>query len=118
MHIVETLLETARLDTDLLSRNDRRGDDFSRVRPVDFILLAPDREKADVVAEFIDDCRYGRARVEETGGEFRIQVVIEMPTTQSVLCAVSGLMACVAELFDVRYDGWGCVLQTKPVGSA
>ena len=98
--------------------NDRKGDRFSTARPVDFLLLARDREKAKLVASFIDDCRYGQVHVEQAGSEFRVRVVIEMPATQNVLCAVSGLMACVAELFDVVYDGWGCVLQTNPVAPA
>ncbi|MGZ3480181.1 MAG: ribonuclease E inhibitor RraB [Myxococcaceae bacterium] len=118
MHIVETLLETARMDTDLLSKNDRRGDDFSKVRAVDFLLIAEDPKKAETVAAFIDDCRYGQVHVEQAKGRFGIRVVVEMPTTQNVLCAVSGLMACVAKLFEVTYDGWGCVLQTSPVAPA
>lgn len=87
------MLETARQDTGLLRSNDRKGDRFSTARPVDFLLLARDREKAKLVASFMDDCRYGQVHVEQAGGELRVRVVIEMPATQNVLCAVSGLMA-------------------------
>lgn len=111
--VVDTLLETARADTELLQKNDGLGDDFSVPRQVDFLLLAKDRARAELVASFIEDNRYGVARVEQAGDEFRILVFVTMPTTQNVLCSVSGLMACVAALFEVNYDGWGCVIQKR-----
>ena len=37
MSLVETLLDTARLDTDLLIKNDALGDDVAISRPVDFL---------------------------------------------------------------------------------
>jgi len=36
-----------------------------------------------------------------------------MHIVEGVLCAVSGLMACIAEPFDVTDDGCGSVLQTS-----
>jgi hypothetical protein len=111
MSLVETLLETARADTDLLVKNDRLGDDFAVPRDVDFILRTPDREKAETVASFVDDNRYGTPHVEAADGGYRVRVVVRMPTTQPVLCSVSALMACLASLFDLEYDGWGCVIQ-------
>jgi hypothetical protein len=111
--LVDKLLDNARQDTDLLTKNDALGDDFSVPRPVDFLLVAMDGKKADLVASFVNDNRYGDARVEPIGGQFRILIVVEMPTTQNVLCSVSGLMACIAGLFGVEYDGWGCVIQKR-----
>lgn len=113
MSLVETLLETARQDTDLLFKNDSLGDDFSVPRPVDFLLVAKDQPKAELVASFINDNRYGSAKVEKAGEDYSVLVVVAMPSTQNVVCAVSGLMACVAALFGIEYDGWGCVIQ-KP----
>ena len=113
MPLVDTLLETARQDTNLLLKNDGLGDDFTVPRPVDFLLVAKEEQKAGLVASFINDNRYGSAKVENTGTEFRVQVVVNMPTTQNVLCSVSGLMACIAALYGIMYDGWGCVIQ-KP----
>jgi regulator of ribonuclease activity B len=111
MPLVDTLLETARQDTDLLIKNDGLGDNVSVPRPVDFLLVAREVKKAELVASFINDNRYGIAKVEQSGEEFRVLVVVEMPTTQNVLCAVSALMACIAELFSIEYDGWGCAIQ-------
>lgn len=60
----------------------------------------------------MNDNQYGDASVETVDDQFRILVQIFMPTTQQLLCSVSGFMACIAELYDLEYDGWGCVLQT------
>ena len=38
--VIEALLATAYQDTQLLISNDKKGDDFSTLRNVDFILLA------------------------------------------------------------------------------
>jgi hypothetical protein len=111
MNLVETLLETARSDTDLLQKNDGLGDDFSIPRDVDFILKAPDRKKAQLVASFVDDNRYGTPHVEDQEVGVHVRVVIRMPTTQPLLCSVSALMACLSALFRLEYDGWGCVIQ-------
>lgn len=113
MSIVDTLLDTAYQDTQLLIANDERGDNFSIPRDIEFVLYAEDEEKANTVASFIDDNRYGGATFEKVEDRYRILVVLNMPSTQHLVCSVSGLMACIAELFSVEYDGWGCVLQNK-----
>jgi hypothetical protein len=113
MPLIDTLLATAYQDTQLLIKNDGLGDDFSIPRDVDFVLLSQDKKKAEAVASFVTDNRYGVPRIEETEGTFRIIVVVNMPTTQGVLCSVSALMACLAALFSVQYDGWGCVIQRR-----
>lgn len=109
--IVELLLDTAKADTDLLLQNDARGDVLATPRKVDFLLRAPTADKAQLVADFINDNRYGDATVVNDQHGHRIQVVIEMPITQHVICSVSGLMACVSKIFDVEYDGWGSVIR-------
>jgi hypothetical protein len=109
--IVETLLDTAFQDTELLIQNDGKGDNFQVPRNVDFIFYAPTKEKADVVASFINDNRYAEASYDDVEGQFRILAVVHMAPTQHVLCSVSGLMACVAKIFSVEYDGWGTTIE-------
>ena len=117
MSIVELLLDTARADTELLITNDEHGDQFTVPRTVDFLLIADTAEAADTVASFITDNRYAECRIEETDdGKFRILAQLEMPITQNVACAVSGLFACVSKIFNVEYDGWGCEIRSTPSG--
>jgi hypothetical protein len=111
MGIVDTLLDTARADTELLFLNDRHGDVLSKPRVVTFLLLAPDRAKADLVASFIDDNRYGATRVEPMDEKWGVFVEINMPIEQNVICSVSGLMACIAAVFSIEYDGWESLVQ-------
>jgi hypothetical protein len=91
--------------------NDDKGDNFSIPRDIDFVLYAEDEKKANTVTSFINDNRYGVASFEKVETQYRILVVVNMPSTQQLVCSVSGLMACIAALFSVEYDGWGCVLQ-------
>jgi len=111
MSIVETLLDTAYQDTQLLMGNDEKGDNFSIPRDIEFVLYAQDEKKADTGSSFINDNQYGEASYAEVEGQYRILVVVNMPSSQHLVCSVSGLMACIAALFSVEYDGWGCVLQ-------
>ncbi len=111
MSVIENLLNAAYQDTQLLLGNDEKGDNLSISRDIEFVLYAKDQEKADTVSSFINDNRYGEASFTEVEGQFRILVVINMPSTQHIVCSISGLMVCIAALFSVEYDGWGCVLQ-------
>lgn len=104
--IVELLLDTAQADTDLLIKNDELGDNLSIPREVDFLLRASTAEKADLVATFINDNRYGDATSTSDDDGHRVSVKIMMLITQHVLCSVSALMACISKLFDLEYDGW------------
>lgn len=108
MKLVDTLLRIAHEDTQLLIKNDQLGDTFRVSRDVDFLLKAPTAEKASTVCSFINDNQYGAARVQD---QTDILVVIHMPIEQNIICSVSALMACIAELFGLEYDGWGCVIQ-------
>lgn len=110
--VVAALLDNAYQDTQLLISNDEKGDNFSAFRDVDFTLYAKNKEKGELVASFINDNNYGKATYKEIEANHRITVVINMPSTQNLLCSVSGLMTCLAALYDLEYDGWGCVLQT------
>lgn len=109
--MVELLMDTAAADTELLLRNDAKGDVLATPRAVDFVFRAPDAEKAVLVADFINEHHYGAARVDGDADGRRFLVTIEMPITQPVINSVSGFMACLGRLFEVEYDGWGSVIQ-------
>jgi hypothetical protein len=112
MSVIQKLMKGAMADVDVLRSLDEQGDDVSVPRDVDFLLRAPSREKAELAAGFINDYRYGIANVEEDDeGSCSVQVIINMPVTQHVILSVSGFMACVAELFELEFDGWGCEIQ-------
>ncbi len=112
MSILDDLQKNALADNDLLRKNDALGDVFDRPRQVDFAFKTNDREKADVVCEFINGKNFGSAHVEEgADGLFRVLVAILMPINQNLLCAVSGFMVCLSRLFAIEYDGWGSVIQ-------
>ena len=113
MSIVEKLMNNAEQDLDLLNKNDALGDNFAVPRVVDFVLYAPTAEKADLVASFINDYAFGDAEATTHEGSHRILVQIEMPTTQHVLFAVSGFMQCLAQIYELEYDGWGSELRTS-----
>ncbi len=109
--IVEILLDNAHHDMQLLTKNDQEGDNFQTSRKVDFILYAPTEEEADIVSSFINDNRYADASYEKADDQYRILAVVDMPTTKNILCSVSGLMACVATIFTVEYDGWSTTIE-------
>lgn len=111
--IVELLMRTAEADTDLLIKSDQQGDDFSIPREVDFLLRATDEEKAQLVADFINDFRYGTAEAVSEGDGHQVRVRITMPITQHVLSSVSGFMACLSAIYGLEYDGWGSVIQRR-----
>lgn len=110
--IVELLMDTAKTDTDLLVKNDARGDKLAIAREVDFLLRAPTAEKAKLAADFINENCYGKAETSSDDTGHKVAVFIEMPITQHILCSVSGFMACISTVFNLDYDGWGSVIQT------
>lgn len=112
MNILETLLQTAYQDTQSLKANDEKGDDFSVIRNIEFILNTDEKDKAGTVTKFINDHRYGEATFEQIEAKYRISVIVNMPSSQHVVCSVSALMACIATLFTVDYEGWVCAIQT------
>jgi hypothetical protein len=113
MSVVEKLIDGAIADVDVLRSLDEQGDIFTLFRDVDFLLRAPSREKAELVANFINDYEYGNATSIEDDGNYSVQVIINMPVTQNLILSVSGFMTCIAELYDLDFDGWGCVAQTN-----
>lgn len=105
MSLVQILFDTARADSELLATNRDLGDNFEIPREIEFVLLAKDERTAKLVRDFIDDNRYGVASVQRFGERYGIMVVTDMAPRQNALHSVSGLMACIAHLFGVAYDG-------------
>jgi hypothetical protein len=110
--VVDALMDTARADVELLYKLDAQGDDFSIPRQVEFLLKAPSREKADIVRDFVNEHQYGVARTLTSDGEFAVEVRVHMPIVQNVIGSVSAFMACLAALYGLDYDGWGCLVQS------
>jgi len=116
MSITEFLRENALADNDLLSKNDARGDVFSKPRDVDFAFKTKDGERAKSLTGYIKDMNFGNSSVRVgDDGVYWIINIIHMPINQHLLCAVSGFMVCLSRLFQVEYDGWGSVIQSHPV---
>jgi hypothetical protein len=111
MKIVEKLMDGAAADIDLLRSLDSQGDDFMKFREVDFLILAPSEKDAHTICGFINDFSFGVASTQISDGAHQVQVMVQMPITQSVISCVSGFMACVAHLYGGSLDGWGCVAQ-------
>jgi len=112
MAVIEKLMESVEADINVLHALDRQGDRFSISRPVDFLLRAESREKAVLVAGFINDYQSGIAKANEDENGHSIQVLINTPVEQNVILSISGFMLCIAELYGLEYDGWGCTAQT------
>ena len=108
---VEALLENAYEDSVLLQGNNEKGDIFSKPRKVDFLFYAPDKEKGELVASFINDNCYGEASYYLSGDNHCVKSIITMTIEQDIINSISGLMTCIAEIFGLEYDGWGCELQ-------
>ncbi len=110
MSIVNALMENAAASTDVLDSLDSTGDKFGLFRDVDFLLRTPSKEKADLVAGFINDYAYGQASVQD---DVDVLVIINMPINQPVALCVSGFFTCLAHIYGVEFDGWGCAPQQQ-----
>ena len=114
MAVIDTLMETAVADTDLLRKLDSQGDQLSVPRDVAFLLRAPSAEKATIVASFINDYQYGAAIAQDLEDSPSVLVTVHMPVEQHAILSVSGFMACICELFGLDYDGWECEVRVAP----
>lgn len=112
MAAIEKLMDSAEADINVLRALDQQGDIFSAHRQVNFLLRAESRDKAQLVAGFINDYQFGVATANEDETGHSIQVIINMPVEQNIILSVSGFMTCIAELYGLEYDGWGCSAQT------
>ena len=114
MSVIERLMDAAEADIELLKSLNAQGDNFDLHRDVDFLIEAPDKEKAELICGFINDYNYGKASLEgEANGAYRILVIINMPINQNIISSVSGFMVCVSSLFGGVLNGWGCCAQVR-----
>jgi hypothetical protein len=112
MSVVEKLINAALADIDVLHSLNEQGDKFTCFRDVDFLLRAPSKEKAELVTSFINDYQYGIATTTaDNTDNYSVQVIINMPVTQNLILSVSGFMTCIASLYGLDFDGWGCTAQ-------
>ncbi|WP_222566153.1 ribonuclease E inhibitor RraB [Novilysobacter antarcticus] len=111
--VLDSLMQNAESDIDLLRKLDSQGDDFAVPRDVEFMLRCPSAEKADLAADFINDYQFGVAATQESDGEHQVVVVVNMPIQQHAILSVSGFMVCIGELFGLECDGWGCIVQKQ-----
>ncbi|GEP45352.1 ribonuclease E inhibitor RraB [Brevifollis gellanilyticus] len=118
MSLVDALLNSSASDVELIASNEQKGDHSEVPRDVDFVLEAKTEGKASLMCSFIVDNHYGRPsfqRVDLENGEtiWRVITVIHTPATKHVICSLNGLFVCLAELFGLEYNGWGCLLQNE-----
>ena len=110
--IIDTLLDNAYQDTQVLLVNEKEGDQFAVARDVEFILRTDDRAKAETVRSFVADNRYADSvTIVPDGQHSELRVTVHMPLRQPVLCSISALMASLAQIFDIEYDGWSSDIQ-------
>jgi hypothetical protein len=114
MSVVKLLMDTAVEDSRLLVKNQELGDRADVPRDIEFVLYAKDEEKANLVASFVTDYRYGRPSVERVEHEgvvsWRLLITIYAPTTENVVMTLSAFMVCLSKLYDLEYDGWGSII--------
>lgn len=113
MPLVDALLTASYEDTRLLVKNRALGDVIPKTREVEFLLRSPDETTAQSVCSFVNDNQYGKAEVERRDDDFGVVVTVNMPSTQNLICSVSALMCCLADLFSVEYDGWETTIQRE-----
>jgi hypothetical protein len=109
MSVIGKLMDAAIADVEVLRSLDRSGDQFGQFRDVEFLFRCPDLQKANLVAAFINDYQFGQAVSGNEDGESTVLVTIRMPVEQHIILSVSGFMTCLAELYGLEFDGWGCV---------
>lgn len=112
MTMLEELMIQVPADIDVLVNLDTQGDHFNVPRDVEFILYASSEQTGESAVGFINDYRFGNATLGcLKDGKQEIIITIHTPVTQDVILCLSGYMACLAKLFDLEYNGWGCVAQ-------
>lgn len=108
--IVQSLMDTAVADSQLLVTNQEAGDRAEIPRDIDFVLYAKDEEKAKLLASFVTDYRYGRPSIQRVDHQgvvsWRLLITIHAPTTEHVAMTLSAFMVCLSQLYGLDYDGW------------
>lgn len=115
MSIATLLMDTVVGGSNLYFKNLELGDQPEIPRDIDF-FYAKNEERAKLVASFVTDYRYGIPaaveRIEHQGTiSWRLIIKIHTPMTENVIMTLSAFMVCLADMYDLDYDGWGCVIQ-------
>lgn len=114
MSFVKLLIDTALADSQLWFKHRELGDRAELPRDIDFALYAKNEERAKLVASFVTDYRYGRPavqRVEHRGAiSWRLIITIHAPATENVVMTLSAFMVCLAQLYQLDYEGWGSTI--------
>lgn len=115
MSVIESLVSGAKADKDVLNALGSHGDNFSIARDVDFVFRTQAKPRAEELMRFINDNQYGLAALELAENGFSVVVKINAPILPTIIFPVSGFMTCLAALFGVEYDGWGCPVRRAEV---
>lgn len=115
MSIAKLLMDTAVQDSRVLVKNRELGDRAEISRDIEFVFYAKNEERARLVASFVTDYRYGRPavkRVEQNGADaWQLLITIQAPMSENIVMTLSAFMVCLAQVYDLDYDGWGANIQ-------
>lgn len=99
---------------DVLRRMVGNGDNLSVPRDIDFIVVTPNAESADQLAEAVRQWGFA-VTVERTGTvsslPWEVRVVSHMLPTHDGITQLEQRLADEAALVGGRNDGWGCFEQ-------
>jgi hypothetical protein len=102
---------------DVLRRLESDGDDLSRPRDVDFVVVFPDKPSADTFAENIRHFGYKVSiELSEVVAElpWDVEVVKHMALSHKEVTLFENLLENQASLFGGRNDGWDCLSERSP----
>jgi hypothetical protein len=115
MSVVKLLMDTAVEDSKVLVKNQEVGDRPEIPRDIEFRFYAKTEDRANLVANFVADYRYGKPAVERSEHEgvvrWLLLITIHAPTTENVVMSLSAFMVCLSQFYDLDYDGWESSIQ-------
>lgn len=96
---------------DVLRRMEAKGDDLTRPRDIDFIVVFADASSAEQFAEHFRALRH-KVSVQHTATDqdlpWDVRVVQHMASSYDGISDFEDLLQSVAEGWGGRNDGWGC----------
>src|SRR5215831_11264707 len=99
---------------DALRRMEAKGDDFTRPRDIDFIVVFADASSAEQFAEHFRALGH-KVSVEHTAPDrdfpWDVLVVQHMFPSYDGICDFEALLQSVADDWGGHNDGWGCFSQ-------
>ncbi len=108
----ERLEEECAADADVLASLKENGDVSSIARPLDVSFLGT-REALDRLAGSASEFGFSVLEVEESEeGELSLFLECNQTTDAAAIRALTEKCLQIEIMFEVEYDGWGCVAQT------